>query len=126
MRIPGFEQSNNPPSFNMDSEPPTTVVPSSAATSTSQLEKEKKTSNGLSRTPSNNSKRSQPRQTDNFDGEKTIEVTPIQEVQVLDKLSDDEEYPSGAKLGIIIASLCLSVFLMALVGPLVSSLFSTG
>lgn len=46
---------------------------------------------------------------------KEIEVTPLAEVEALDKLDDEIEYPSGAKLGIITLSLCLSVFLMALV-----------
>ena len=46
---------------------------------------------------------------------KEIEVTPIAEAEALDKLDDENEYPTGAKLGIITLSLCLSVFLMALV-----------
>ena len=45
---------------------------------------------------------------------KTIEETPIQEAKALDKLSEEENYPGGAKLAIIVASLCLSVFLMAI------------
>lgn len=44
-----------------------------------------------------------------------VEATPLDEVEALDKLDDEHEYPKGAKLGIITASLCLSVFLMALV-----------
>ena len=47
---------------------------------------------------------------------KVIEETPLEEAEALDKLDDENEYPSGAKLAIITASLCLSVFLMALVG----------
>ena len=47
---------------------------------------------------------------------KVIEETPLDEAEALDKLDDENEYPSGAKLAIITASLCLSVFLMALVG----------
>lgn len=46
---------------------------------------------------------------------KEIEVTPLGEAEALDKLDDESEYPSGAKLAIITLSLCLSVFLMALV-----------
>lgn len=41
--------------------------------------------------------------------------TAIDEAKALDKLSDEPEYPSGIKLAIITASLCLSVFCMALV-----------
>lgn len=40
--------------------------------------------------------------------------TPLEEIKALDKPNDEPEYPTGAKLGIIIASLCLSVFLMAI------------
>lgn len=47
--------------------------------------------------------------------DKTVNETAIQEAAALDKLSDEIEYPKGAKLGIISAALCLSVFLMALV-----------
>ena len=46
---------------------------------------------------------------------KVVEETPIGEAEALDKLDDENVYPSGAKLAIITASLCLSVFLMALV-----------
>ena len=49
---------------------------------------------------------------------KDIETTPLEEAEALDKLDDENEYPSGAKLAIITASLCLSVFLMALVSLL--------
>ena len=47
--------------------------------------------------------------------EKTVEETAIQEAAALDKLSDEPEYPKGVKLAVITAALCLSVFLMALV-----------
>lgn len=46
---------------------------------------------------------------------KLVEETALQEAEALDKLDDEQEYPHGAKLAIITASLCLSVFLMALV-----------
>lgn len=44
-----------------------------------------------------------------------IITTALKEAKALDKLSDEPVYPSGAKLAIITASLCLSVFCMALV-----------
>ena len=49
---------------------------------------------------------------------KIVETTPLDEAEALDNLSDEPEYPEGAKLGIIVASLSLSVFLMALVCPI--------
>ena len=50
-----------------------------------------------------------------------IETTPIKEAEALDKLSDEPEYPTGAKLAIITASLCLSVFLMALDNTIIAT-----
>ena len=44
-----------------------------------------------------------------------METTPLEEAEAIDKLDDENEYPTGAKLTIITISLCLSVFLMALV-----------
>ena len=44
-----------------------------------------------------------------------MEETPLEEAAALDKLDDEIEYPTGAKLAIITAALCLSVLLMALV-----------
>lgn len=56
------------------------------------------------------------------DGEKkVIETTPVQEAEALEKLSDEPDYPTGAKLGIIVASLCLSVFLMALDNTIIAT-----
>lgn len=52
---------------------------------------------------------------------KEIEVTPLGEAEALDKLDDENEYPSGAKLGIITLSLCLSVFLMALDNTIIAT-----
>jgi len=76
-------------------------------TSTSQLEKD---------LPRNSSRSPSPRNVDSYYGEeKVVEATPLEEAEALDKLDDEQEYPKGAKLGIITASLCLSVFLMALV-----------
>lgn len=53
------------------------------------------------------------------DEKKVAETTPRDEAEALDKLSYEPKYPSGAKLGIIVASLGLSVFLMALVSPII-------
>ena len=50
--------------------------------------------------------------------EKVFEETAVEEAAALDKLSEEPEYPKGAKLAIITAALCLSVFLMALVRSL--------
>ena len=76
-------------------------------TSMSQLEKDVHASS--SRSPS-------VRSTGSRDAEKkVVEETPLEEAEALDKLDDEQEYPTGAKLNIITASLCLSVFLMALV-----------
>ena len=47
-----------------------------------------------------------------------VESTPLEEAQTLENLSDEPEYPSGLRLGIIMTSLALSVFLMALVSPM--------
>ena len=46
---------------------------------------------------------------------KEVETSPLEEAEAIDKLDDENEYPTGAKLTIITLSLCLSVFLMALV-----------
>ncbi len=46
-----------------------------------------------------------------------METAPLAEAEALDNLSDEPEYPSGLKLVIIMTSLALSVFLMALVSP---------
>ncbi|KAL2049759.1 hypothetical protein ABVK25_009982 [Lepraria finkii] len=88
------------------------VVASSGATSVTQLDKELQ----ISRTPSTTSKPLE------GDGEKAaIEKTPIEEAAALEKFSEEPEYPIGAKLGIIIASLCLSVFLMALDNTIIAT-----
>ena len=84
--------------------PASADVPSSQHTSTSQIEKEK--------TPSRASDK----------GKKDVVTTPLAKAEALDNLSVEPEYPSGAKLGIVMASLCLSVFLMALVGPILQIL----
>lgn len=80
-----------------------------------ELEKEKLASRSGSHSPASNDRVSDGHAT------KKIEVTPIGEAEALDKLSDEPDYPSGAKLGIIVASLCLSVFLMALDNTIIAT-----
>ncbi|KAL8641656.1 MAG: hypothetical protein Q9228_001558 [Teloschistes exilis] len=53
--------------------------------------------------------------------EKVIEETPVEEAAALDKLSEEPEYPSGAKLAIITLALCLSVLLMALDNTIIAT-----
>ncbi|KAL9076715.1 MAG: hypothetical protein Q9161_000700 [Pseudevernia consocians] len=90
--------------------PASTVVSSSQHASTSQIEKERTL---LSASSAQNSQ---------HEGEKrVVETTPLEEAEALEKLSDEPEYPSGAKLGIIIASLALSVFLMALDNTIIAT-----
>lgn len=50
-----------------------------------------------------------------------VETTPVKEAEALDNLSDEPEYPSGAKLVIITISLCLSVLLMALDNTIIAT-----
>ncbi|KAM0802567.1 major facilitator superfamily domain-containing protein [Usnea florida] len=84
------------------------VISSSQPSSTSQTEKET--------IPVTTSSKQE------FEGEKdVVERTPLEEAKALDKPSDEPEYPSGAKLGIIVASLCLSVFLMALDNTIIAT-----
>lgn len=85
---------------------PTKPTPSQN-TSSSHLEKE--TPLGSSRTPSLHSNGSQHAE------KKVLEASALQEAEALDHMEDEAQYPTGAKLNIITASLCLSVFLMALV-----------
>ena len=120
MKFPTLSRSKAPPSTNMDASAPTNIdgsIPTSAprgsseATSATQVEKETQ----ISRT-SSDSKSIQ------RDGEKpSVEKTPIEEAEALEKLSEEPDYPQGAKLGIIIASLCLSVFLMALDNTIIAT-----
>ena len=87
------------------------IAPSSQQTSIAQAEKE----TSLSCTSS--------RQNSQYEREPGIvETSPSDEAQASEILSDEPEYPSGWKLGIIMTSLALSVFLMALVSPTLSFL----
>ncbi|KAL9126067.1 MAG: hypothetical protein Q9217_004825 [Psora testacea] len=116
-----FSRAHTSAPTNINSELPATAVPSSVTTSTSQLDKEKEASKAFSRTPSKRSQTSKTGEVEKQDGPKTVEETPIQEAEALDKLSEEVEYPTGAKLAIIIASLCLSVFLMALDNTIIAT-----
>ena len=94
MKLPTFSRGKTAPPAEQTSIPG--PLPSSQTSSISEIEKEKEIKDG-------------------------IETTPIKEAEALDKLSDEPEYPTGAKLGIIIASLCLSVFLMALDNTIIAT-----
>ena len=102
-----FPKKRTAPLNIKDDTPEPAVVSSSQHSSTSQTEKE------TILVPTSSKQE--------FDQEGENDVvgkTPLEEAKALDKPSDEPEYPSGAKLGIIVASLCLSVFLMALVSPI--------
>ena len=112
MKFPTLSRSKAAPSNNIDESlntPPPRL--SSEATSATQVEKE----TAVSRASSD----SKPVQ---GNGEKAvIEKTPFEEAEALEKLNDEPEYPQGVKLAIIIASLCLSVFLMALDNTIIAT-----
>ena len=107
-------------STNADGALPTTAASIDPSTNTSTTNEEKDLENekigSPSRSPSTASKASQSQHP-----AKTTEATPLEELEALDKLTDEPEYPSGAKLGIIVASLCLSVFLMALDNTIIAT-----
>lgn len=110
MKFPTLSRTKPTAPLNMETDPPTSaIIPSSQHTSTSRIEKERTLF------------RASPGQHSEHEDEKrVVETTPLDKAEALDKLSDEPEYPSGAKLAIVIASLCLSVFLMALVSPLLT------
>ena len=85
------------------------IAPSSQQTSIAQAEKETSLSSTSSRQNSQHER-----------GPRIVETSPSDEVQASETLSDEPKYPSGWKLGIIMTSLALSVFLMALVSPTLS------
>lgn len=90
-------------------------------TNTSMTNLEKELENEKLGSPSGSHSRTSYERATDGQPAKTIEETPIGEAEALDKLSDEPEYPTGAKLGIIIASLCLSVFLMALDNTIIAT-----
>ncbi|MCJ1276755.1 MFS sugar transporter [Puttea exsequens] len=108
---------------------PHAVADSSRATSSIQLEKdlekEGSTSDSSTERPisldSSYENRAKGDPIGNNSKEKTMETTPFEEAEALEKLDDEPEYPTGAKLGIIVASLCLSVFLMALDNTIIAT-----
>ncbi|KAL2046031.1 hypothetical protein N7G274_001478 [Stereocaulon virgatum] len=113
MKFPTFSRSKISSQAPVDENATATTAPApSEATSATQLEKQLQ----FSRTPSTMSKSLV------GDGEKdAVEKTPIEEAAALEKLSEEPEYPTGATLSIIIASLCLSVFLMALDNTIIAT-----
>ena len=100
MKFPTLTRQNPTTSLNIEKDAlGPAVAPSSQQTSIAQAEKET--------SPSLDSQHErEPR---------TFEKSPSDEAQASESPSDEPEYPSGWKLGIIIISLALSVFLMALV-----------
>lgn len=110
MKFPAFLGPKSPATADMDVSPTTTAVPSRTS-SPPHLEKE------AALRPSNSPSIDDPASTPSGTGtdEKTVEITPVEEAEALDKLSDEVEYPTGSKLAIITLALCLSVFLVALV-----------
>lgn len=99
MKFPTFARSKaaSPPTVDANH-----VSTLSNDSSQSDLEKR-----NVVRTDSTSSRERQP-------GEKKLE-TALDEAAALDKPSDEIVYPRGSKLAIITASLCVSVFCMALV-----------
>ncbi|KAL8781141.1 MAG: hypothetical protein Q9213_006141 [Squamulea squamosa] len=94
---------------------PTAVAPSASSLSNVGQVEEKLSSESSpsSRNATANKERDQ--------SEKVIEATPIQEAEALEKVSDEPDYPTGAKLAIITISLCLSVLLMALDNTIIAT-----
>ena len=92
----------------------TTVVPTPTNMSMTNLEKELENEKVASPSRSDSIVSNEP-------ATKKIEATPLEEAEALDKLSEEPEYPSGAKLAIIIASLCLSIFCMALDNTIIAT-----
>lgn len=90
MKFPTFSRTTPAVPLNMEHNAPhpaPAVISSSQHTSTSQIEKER----AVLRAPS--------RQNSQHEKEKrAVETTPLDEAEALEKLSDEPEYPSGAKL----------------------------
>ena len=92
----------------------TTIAPTPSNTSMTNIEKELENEKVASPSRSQSI-------VSNEKPTKEIEETPLEEAEALDKLSEEPEYPGGAKLGIIVASLCLSVFCMALDNTIIAT-----
>ena len=107
MKFPTLSRKKFTTSFSIEKDTLGPAVPSlGQQTFTAQAEKETSLS-------SNSQHEREPR---------IVEASPPDEAQASESLSDEPEYPSGWKLGIIMTSLALSVFLMALVSPALSFL----
>ncbi|KAL8675343.1 MAG: hypothetical protein Q9168_000300 [Polycauliona sp. 1 TL-2023] len=87
----------------MDTSPVSTALPPSTFSDSTSSQVDEKLSSGSS------------------SPKEVIETTPVQEAAALEKLSDEPEYPTGAKLAIITVSLCLSVLLMALDNTIIAT-----
>ncbi|CAF9933684.1 MAG: hypothetical protein ALECFALPRED_005660 [Alectoria fallacina] len=109
MKFPTVSRIKPTASINTEEDNPA-VIPSSQHASTSQIEK----NTDLLPVSSRESSKDE-------DEKKVVETTPLDEAEALDKLSDEPEYPSGAKLAIIVVSLGLSVFLMALDNTIIAT-----
>ncbi|CAD6587601.1 MAG: hypothetical protein ASARMPREDX12_002946 [Alectoria sarmentosa] len=109
MKFPTLSRIKPTASLNTEEDTPA-VIPSSQHASTSQIEKE------IDLLPVSSKESSK-----DEDEKKDVETTPLDEAEALDKLSDEPEYPSGAKLAIIVVSLGLSVFLMALDNTIIAT-----
>ena len=116
MKFPYLLKSKSTP--QADQQLPTPADPPDPSSTPSGSEKEN--ADIISRTSSSKSKASHTSKTQN---EKVVETTPVEEAAAIDKLDDDDEanYPHGIKLGIIVASLCLSIFLMALDNTIIAT-----
>lgn len=115
MKLPFIKRGTPPTATNMDDSRTSTVVPPSTSSFGNLDKVQEKASSESS---------SSPRPTLDNDlppTEKVVETTPVQEAEALEKLSEEPEYPSGAKLAIITVSLCLSVLLMALDNTIIAT-----
>lgn len=102
MKYPTLSRKRPTTSLGVDKDAlPSTIVPASQDTSIGQIDNDKPLSSASSR--------------QNLQHESERRVIEMEGAETPENLSDDPEYPSGLKLGIIMVSLSLSVFLMALV-----------
>ncbi|KAI4261784.1 MAG: hypothetical protein L6R42_003024 [Xanthoria sp. 1 TBL-2021] len=111
MKLPFTKPAPPPATTTMDDPSVSTIVPPSTSSISNLGQVEGKPS----------SESSSSRHAAATNNEKVIETTPIREAAGLEKLTDEPEYPSGAKLAIITVSLCLSVLLMALDNTIIAT-----
>ncbi|KAG8525408.1 uncharacterized protein KY384_009052 [Bacidia gigantensis] len=112
MKFSPFSKTKSP----QDSQTKSTAETTSTQSSSSEADKEKPKSS--SNAPSIQSAKSQDIARD---GEKILETTAVDEVKAVDQLDDDIEYPGPAKLLIIVISLCVSIFCMALDNTIIAT-----